>query len=126
MFKQLTLVAGLAITATLVGCASDAYYAAKSACEPLAYNKFPPKMVSQLVTKTRTVDVPIGMTNCSSKVSGSSINTTCRDIPVTQKKTETYQESEAVDINERPRKDMVYSCTYAKCRQQYGNYTCVK
>ena len=78
MFKQLTLVAGLAITATLVGCASDAYYAAKSACEPLAYNKFPPKMVSQLVTKTRTVDVPIGMTNCSSKVSGSSINTTCR------------------------------------------------
>jgi hypothetical protein len=124
MSKQLKIAIVLALIANLVACASEAYYAAQSACEPSAYNRYPAKMVTQLVTTTREVDVPTGTTSCTSSRLGRDVETTC--VAVTQKRTQTYQESEAVDINERPRKDMIERCTIAKCRQQFGNDTCTK
>ena len=122
MYKQLKIAIVFTLTANLVACASEAYYAAKSACGPDAYNRYPAKMVTQLVTKTREVDVPTGTTSCRSSTFGGNVNTTC--VAETQKRTQTYQESEAVDVNERPRNDMIERCTISKCRQQFGNNTC--
>jgi hypothetical protein len=123
MFKQLKLMVVLAITATLMACASKEYYAVKNTCEPYAYNLFPPQIVSQLVTRSEMIDVPTGTTNCTSSTSlNGSVNTTC--VAATTKQLRTYQQNEAVDMNSRRRREMVDICVEETCRKQYGNVAC--
>jgi hypothetical protein len=109
-------------TLLLTGCATKAYRAVESECEPQAWVDYPENKVQVVQTRQRVIHVSTGMRSCFSTRDGAHINTICNDI--TRPEYIPYQETVVVDQNEAVRKMAIESCVANLCVQRYGNAKC--
>ncbi len=109
-------------TLLLTGCATKAYRAVESECEPQAWVDYRENKVQVVQTRQRVIHVSTGMRSCFSTRDGAHINTICNDI--TRPEYIPYQETVVVDQNEAVRKMAIESCVANLCVQRYGNAKC--
>jgi hypothetical protein len=116
--KGLWLVCVLGLSA----CATPEFRAAQSECTPGAFTKYPVEEVQTLVTRSRPVQVPSGLTQCSTSYHGNQAHTTC--FPIMRTEFLNYQEMAMVDKNKLVRDSLIKGCAQALCVQRYGNAAC--
>jgi hypothetical protein len=114
--------AAVCTVSLLQGCATKEFRAAREECQPEASRKFPVHNYLTTVTKTRTVKVPTGQTNCTTSYNGPTANTSCQQEMRTEY--QNYQELETVDRNEQQRNALVQSCARDLCMKRSGNQKC--
>ena len=120
--KSFKRIAKIATAVVVSGCSTPQYDAAKYACQQKGFAAYPPKIVQQLVKKSRRVQVPDGRVSCTSYGLGDTIDTNCRQ--GTKSVREYYNDIENVDLNRSARRNFVSNCTRNTCYQQYGNTKC--
>ncbi|MEY4317688.1 MAG: hypothetical protein RI902_1496 [Pseudomonadota bacterium] len=116
--KSLLLLCVLGLSA----CATPEFRAAQGECTPGAFTKYPVEEVQTLVTRSRPVQVPSGLTQCSTSYHGNQANTTC--FPIMRTEFINYQELAMVDKNKPDRDSLIKGCAQALCLQRYGNAAC--
>jgi len=116
--KGLLLVCVLGLSA----CATPEFRAAQGECTPGAFTKYPVEEVQTLVTRSRPVQVPSGLTQCSTSYHGNQAYTTC--FPIMRTEFFPYQELAMVDKNKPVRDSLIKGCAQALCVQRYGNSDC--
>ena len=106
----------------LSACATPEFRAAHGECTPGAFTKYPIEEVQTLVTRSRPVQVPSGLTQCSTSYHGNQAHTTC--FPIMRTEFLNYQEIAMVDKNKSDRDSLIKGCAQALCVQRYGNAAC--
>ena len=110
----------LTLAALLAGCGTPEFRAERSVCEAEWQKKIPPVYERQIVQRTRWIQVPTGVTTCTTTNNVQ----TC----VAQMRSEAipYTAVETVDIN-APRRDVqIQACTARACTAKFGNAECRK
>ena len=119
LFGKFRLLLPLVLTtAFLGGCASPAYRANYSECERLALAEYPPNMQQTVDTLYRNVEVPTGVTNCTTFYN----QTTCRQ--QTRIELQPYQVTGITDLNSGPRFNHARNCAQQRCYSSHGNAGC--
>ena len=111
-----------AMTALLIGCATQEFRSARNECSADAYRQYPINNVATIVSTTRAVQVPSGRTECTTTYVGFTARTTCENIMQT-----VYQQvpqNVIVDTNESSRQYAMNSCAQQICYRRYGNAEC--
>ena len=116
--KGLLLVCVLGLSA----CATPEFRAAQGECTPGAFTKYPVEKCKPWCTRSRPVQVPSGLTQCSTSYHGNQAHTTC--FPIMRTEFLNYQEMAMVDKNKPVRDSLIKGCAQALCVQRYGNAAC--
>ncbi|MBT3550617.1 MAG: sel1 repeat family protein [Rhodospirillaceae bacterium] len=119
--KSFKRIAKIATAVVVSGCSTPQYDAAKYACQQKGFAAYPPKIVQQLVKKSRRVQVPDGRINCTT-LGSEVIYTDCQQ--GTKSVKQNYNDIENVDLNRSARRNFIANCTRNTCYQQYGNTRC--
>ena len=111
----------------LHSCASGEYYATQDECKGKGLAQYPQKIYQYETTYYRTVEVPTGNTNCTSKYNpyGSTygqMDTECKQ--ETRTESQPYRGLATADSNEEIRDSWVKTCIINTCRERYGNADC--
>ena len=122
MFKQLKLMAGLVITATVAACSTAAYRQSVNECKPEALKQYPVQNVTEMVERLKPITIPTGTMTCTSNRIGDQTLTNCTQgtridfIP--------YTAQEVRDTNSAARDAAVRSCARRVCQARFGNAKC--
>jgi hypothetical protein len=109
----------LMLTFALVGCGTPEYRAERSVCDAEWQIKIPPRHERQIVERVRYIQVPTGVSTCTTNTTGVQ---TC----VAQMRSEAipYTAVETVDVNADRRAVQVRACTVKACTARFGNAEC--
>ena len=104
----------------LAGCGTPEFRAERSVCEAEWQQKIPPRYERQIVERIRYIQVPTGVSTCTTNNGVQ----TC----VAQMRTEAipYTAVETVDVNADARAVQVRACTAKACTATFGNPECRK
>lgn len=104
-----------------VACGTPEFRAERSVCEAEWQAKIPPRYERQIVERIRWIQVPTGVSTCTTNSQGVQ---TC----VAQMRSEAipYTAVETVDVNAPRRNVQVQACTGKACAQKFGNAECRK
>ena len=110
----------LTIAILLVGCGTPEYRAERSVCDAEWQRKIPPRYERQIVERVRSIQVPTGVSTCTT---ANGVQT-C----IAQMRTELipYTAVETVDVNAQARMLEVQACTVKACSAKFGNAECRK
>jgi hypothetical protein len=104
-----------------MGCGTPEFRAERSVCEAEWQAKIPPRYEQQIVERIRWIQVPTGVSTCTTNSQGVQ---TC----VAQMRSEAipYTAVETVDVNAPRRNVQVQACTAKACTGKFGNPECRK
>lgn len=104
-----------------VACGTPEFRAEQSVCEAEWQAKIPPRYERQIVERLRWIQVPTGVSTCTTNAQGVQ---TC----VAQMRSEAipYTAVETVDVNAARRSVQVQACTARACTAKFGNPECRK
>lgn len=114
--RSVWIYAGLSLL--LAACATPEFKAEKNICASEWITKIPPRFEREIVTETRTRQVPTGRTIC--KQSGTT--TICDQ--VTRPEYYFVNTVRTVDRNKSRRDVQITACTQTACVKKYGNAAC--
>jgi hypothetical protein len=120
--NKFRLIVSITLGLFLVGCATAQYRIAERECGNDAFRQYPVNNQTEVRTYYKTVQVPTGQVNCTSRNAGYFTNTTCTAITVSQ--SVPYQQMVTVDTNENIRSQVIKSCAQSLCYTRYGNVRC--
>ena len=113
----------LVIVLLTAGCSTPEYRNARNSCYYDALQQYPIYNVASVVTLTRTVQVPTGQTNCTTRYTlMGTAETQCTQVMRTEYVP--YQQSVVSDANANIRESVINNCAAAICNRAYGNTNC--
>lgn len=115
---MLRLIVAVSVVLVVASCGTPEYRAERSVCEAQWLQKIPPKYERQIVERVRYIQVPTGVSTC----------TTANNVQtcVAQMRSEAipYTAVETVDVNAPARDAQIQACTVKACSARYGNPEC--
>lgn len=108
----------LCLVLLAASCGTPEYRAERSVCEAEWQAKIPPQYERQLVERVRHIQVPTGVSTCTT------VNNVQRCVSQMRTEMIPYTTVETVDVN-APRRDVqVAACAAKACQAKFGNAEC--
>jgi len=108
----------LALALGPVACGTPEYRAEQSVCEAEWVQKIPPRLERQIVERVRYIQVPTGVSNCTTT------NNVQRCVAQMRSEAIPYTAVETVDVNKPGRDVQIRACAVRACTARYGNPEC--